>query len=135
MKITHPDGSIIELETEHDLLLYDKMRRNGSQATAAPAAAVTQESPMAPTGRTRSRGIKAIKVNKEYASVLQTIKDFDPEPVMRTDIADLLGMEPERVSVCLAELKRLGLATNLPRPNSWKWQLTDRARTGWEVKP
>lgn len=128
----HPDGTV-ELASEEDLRLYQlyqTMHGNGAPV-ASPAVPVNVDEPAettAPATPSRKR-VKRLRISSEQLSLLKTIKDLQPDAPGRSEISDLLEMRPQRVSEQLAELKRLGLATNGAPPNSWRWQLTSLAET------
>jgi hypothetical protein len=138
IKIIRPEGTY-ELETEEDVLLFKKMfgTVNGHSDVAAPAVSTVAHEPArataAPSAITRRRKGKTVKeVNGEQETILKLLQQWEPEAPTRNEIAELTEMSRQRVSEKLAELKRMDLVVNGAPPNSWKWQLTDRARTvGW----
>jgi hypothetical protein len=130
----HPDGTV-ELATEEDILLYQRYQAisgNGGPVARPVVSAPPHEAPKTTAAAAPShRTVRPIRVNREHDLILRKIKECEEAPG-RKEIAELTGIDPQRVSEQLAELKRIKLITNGAPPNSWKWQLTQLAQTaGW----
>jgi predicted transcriptional regulator len=127
----HPDGTV-ELADEEDIRLYKLYQaisgNSGPVATPVVSTPVNEHLKTTAAAAPSHKTVKTIKVNRDQYSILNTIKDLEPEAPGRKEIADLLDMDPATVSVQLNELKRIGLLTNGAPPNTWKWRRTQLAQ-------